>query len=248
MKKQNRTAIISGGTRGIGRAIVLELAREGINVAFNFVKNKQAAEVLEKETRGLGVKVKSSQVDIKDFDSVAEWVKQTKEDFGGLDILINNAGIINDKALMFMEKDDWKSVIDTNLGGVFNLTRAAITGFMKQNSGSIVNMASVSGIIGTDRQTNYSASKAGIIGFTKALAREVAKYNIRVNAVAPGFIETDMMQNLKQAQITEILKRIPSGRFGKSEEVAKVVKFLISDSARYITGQTIVIDGGLSIA
>jgi 3-oxoacyl-[acyl-carrier protein] reductase len=248
MSKQNRTAIISGGTRGIGKAILLELAQEGIHTAFNFLKNEETARHLEKQIKGLGVKAKASQVDIKDFSSVSQWVRQTKEYFGGLDIVINNAGIINDKALMFMEEQDWKGVIDTNLGGVFNLTQAVITGFMKQKSGHIINITSVSGIIGLARQTNYSASKAGIIGFTKSLAKEVAAHNIRVNAVAPGFIETDMLKSLKETQISALLERIPKGRFGKPEEVAQAVKFLISDSAQYITGQTIVIDGGLSIA
>lgn len=248
MSKQNRTAIISGGSRGIGRAIVVELAREGINVSVSFLKNQDMAKQLEKEIKNLGVKVKAFQVDIKDYDSVSQWVKETKEYFGGLDIVINNAGIINDKALMFMQEQDWKSVIDTNLGGVFNLTQAVITGFMKQKSGHIINITSVSGIIGLSRQTNYSASKAGIIGFTKSLAKEVAAHNIRVNAVAPGFIETDMLKNLKETQISALLERIPKGRFGKPEEVAQAVKFLISDSAQYITGQTIVVDGGLSIA
>jgi 3-oxoacyl-[acyl-carrier protein] reductase len=247
MKQNNKTAIISGGTRGIGKAILLELARDGVNISFNFLKNQEAALLLEKEAAGLGVKAKAAQVDIKDYNAVAQWVKQTKVDFGGLDMVINNAGIINDKALMFMEEQDWKSVLDTNLGGVFNLTRAAITGFMKEKRGHVINITSVSGIIGLPRQTNYCASKAGIIGFTRSLAREVAAYNVRVNAVAPGFIETDMLKNLKEAQMSGMLKRIPQGRLGKPEEVAQVVKFLISDAAQYITGQTIVIDGGLSI-
>jgi 3-oxoacyl-[acyl-carrier protein] reductase len=247
MLLKNKIAIVSGASRGIGRAIAQRLAREGVNVAFNYLQNKSGAEDLEKELLNIGIKAKASQVDIKDFDVVAAWVKKTKEFFGGLDILINNAGITNDKALMFMEKEDWEDVIDTNLGGVFNLTHAAIIGFMKQKSGNIVNITSVSGIIGLERQTNYSASKAGIIGFTKSLAREVAKYNIRVNAVAPGFIETDMVSNLKEPYKNELLKRIPLGRFGNAEEVAAAVEFLISDSAEFITGQTIIIDGGLSI-
>lgn len=247
MLLKNKVAIISGASRGIGRAIALELAREGVNTAFNYLKSKSEAQSLEGELKALGVKAKASQVDISDFDVVAKWVKETKEHFGGLDILINNAGIINDKALMFMEKEDWQKVIDTNLGGIFNLTHAAIIGFMKQNSGNIVNITSISGIIGIERQTNYAASKAGIIGFTKSLAREVAKYNIRVNAVAPGFIETDMLKNLKEIYKKELLIRIPLGRFGKAEEVAQVVKFLVSDASNYITGQTIIIDGGMSM-
>lgn len=244
---KNKVAIVSGASRGIGRAIAIGLAKEGINIAFNYLQNKSIAEDLEKELIGLGVKAKASQVDIKDFSAVEDWVKKAKEYFSGLDFLINNAGITNDKALMFMTKDDWENVINTNLGGVFNLTHAAIIGFLKQKSGSIVNISSVSGVIGLDRQTNYSASKAGIIGFTKSLAREVSKYNIRVNAVAPGFIETDMLSNLKETYKNELLKRIPLGRFGKTDDVVEAVKFLLSDSAGFITGQTIIIDGGLSI-
>ena len=248
MLLKNKIAIISGASRGIGRAIALDLAREGAQIAFNYLKSKTEAQSLEGELQALGVKAKASQVDISDFDAVSKWVKETKEFFGGLDILINNAGIINDKALMFMEKEDWQKVIDTNLGGVFNLTHAAIIGFMKQKSGNIVNITSVSGITGVARQTNYAASKAGIIGFTKSLAREVARYNIRVNAVAPGFIETDMLKDLKEAYKKELLTRIPLGRIGKAEEVANVVKFLVSGASNYITGQTIIIDGGMSMA
>ncbi|KPK43040.1 MAG: hypothetical protein AMJ78_00310 [Omnitrophica WOR_2 bacterium SM23_29] len=248
MSLKNKVAIISGASRGIGRAIALELAKEGVNIAFNYLENKSAAEKLEKEVKDIGVKSKGSQVDIKDFEAVSDWVKSAKKLFGGLDILVNNAGIINDKALMFMEKDDWQKVIDTNLGGVFNLTSAVITGFLKQNSGNIINITSVSGIVGMSQQTNYSASKAGVIGFTKALAKEVAKYNIRVNAVAPGYIETDMVKRLKEKRRDELQKNIPLNRFGQPEEVAKAVKFLVSESADYITGQTIIIDGGLSIS
>ena len=247
MLLKNKIAIISGASRGIGRAIALELAREGANIAFNYLKSKPEAQGLEEELIALGVKAKASQVDISDFDAVSIWVKETKELFGGLDIVINNAGIIKDMALMFMEKADWQEVIDTNLGGVFNLTRAAITGFMKEKSGNIINISSVSGIVGVAKQTNYAASKAGIIGFTKSLAKEVGAYNIRVNAVAAGFIETDMTKGLKDLYKNEMLKQIPFGRFGKPEEVAKAVKFLASEEARYITGEVIVVDGGLTM-
>jgi 3-oxoacyl-[acyl-carrier protein] reductase len=245
---RNKVAIISGATRGIGRAIALELAREGANISFNFLKSAQEALALEKEIAALKVKVKSFQVDIKDFSAVTEWVNSTKEIFGGLDIVVNNAGIIRDKALAMMVPEDWLEVINTNLIGTINLSRAAIITLVKQKEGNIVNITSVSGITGLPRQTNYSASKAGIIGFTKALAKEVAPYNIRVNAVAPGFIETDMLADLKDELKNKVMGKIPLARFGKSEEVAKVVKFLVSDMAGYITGQTIVLDGGLSIS
>ena len=248
MLLKNRNIMISGASRGIGRAIALELAQEGANISFSFLNSAEDARELEKKISSLGNKVKAFQVDIKEFDAVKKWVEESKEFLGGLDIVINNAGIIKDKALALMDISEWRDVISTNLEGTFNLTRCAIVTFLKQKSGNIVNLASVSGIVGLARQTNYSASKAGIIGFTKALARETALYGIRVNAVAPGFIETDMIKDLKEEYKTQILKHIPLARLGKAEEVAKAVKFLISEASAYITGQTIIIDGGMSIA
>jgi 3-oxoacyl-[acyl-carrier protein] reductase len=246
MLLRNKTVIISGAAMGIGRAIAIDLAREGANISFNFLKSYKEAEDLEKEIKNFGVKVKSFQVDIRDYDAVKSWIDNTKELFSSIDIAVNNAGIIKDKALALMEPEDWHEVINTNLEGTFNLTRAVIITFMKQKSGVIVNITSVSGIAGMSRQTNYSASKAGMIGFTKSLAREVASYNIRVNAVAPGFIETDMLKDLKEEYKSQIINQIPLCRLGRPEEVARVVKFLISEEASYITGQTIVIDGGMS--
>jgi 3-oxoacyl-[acyl-carrier protein] reductase len=248
MTLKDKIAIISGASRGIGRAIALELAREGCHISFSYQKSEAEAEKLETEIKNLGRKSKGYCVDIKDYNAVADWVNQTKELFQGLDIAVNNAGIIKDKALVFMEKQDWQEVIDTNLTGVFNLSRAVITGFLKQKSGNLINISSVSGIIGLPRQTNYSASKAGVIGFTKALAREVAAYNIRVNAIAAGFIETDMTKELNENVRNKMLTQIPLSRFGKTEEVANAVRFLAGDGANYITGQIIVIDGGLSMA
>lgn len=247
MELKEKVAIVTGGSRGIGREIVLALAREGCGVAFNYSKNRSLAEDLIKQTQSGRPKVTANQVDIKDFAAVKSWIEQVKKDFGRLDILINNAGIINDKALMLMEQKDWQEVIETNLIGVFNVTRASIVTFLKQKSGNIVNISSVSGITGTSRQTNYSASKAGIIGFTKSLAKEVAGFNIRVNAVAPGYIETDMLLNLKQDYKQNLLNSIPLGRFGLAKEVANAVLFLLSEKAAYITGQVIVVDGGLSM-
>lgn len=247
MSLKNKVALISGASRGIGRAIALELAKEGIHIAFSYLKSKPEAEGLEKELLKTGIKAKATQVDIKDFDAVTRWVEETKESFGRLDILINNAGIIKDKALALMELNDWQEVIDTNLNGAFNLTRAAVVTLLKQKRGNIINITSVSGITGMPRQTNYSASKAALIGFTKSLAKELAPYNIRVNAVAPGFIETDMLNELKEDYKNKIIERIPLGRLGKAEEVSQAVKFLLSEEAKYITGQTIVIDGGMSL-
>ena len=244
---KNKVAIVTGGTRGIGRAVVLMLAKDGANVAFTYLKSALDAETLVKEVENLGRKCKAFQMDVRDFEKAKELVEKVKQEFSGLDILVNNAGVTKDKALMMMTKEDWQEVIDTNLGGLFNVTRSAIVTFLKQKSGNIVNISSVSGIIGLARQANYAASKAGIIGFTKALARETGPYNIRVNAVAPGFIETDMVSGLKEEYKTELKKRIPLERFGNVEDVAGVVKFLLSEKSGYITGQTIVIDGGMSI-
>ncbi len=247
MSVKNKTVIISGATRGIGRAIAVKLAGEGANISFNFIKSSKEAEDLEKELKKLNVNVKSFQVDIKDYNAVKTWVDDTRESFKGIDIVINNAGVTRDKALALMDPSDWSEVINTNLDGTFNLTRAAIITFIKQKSGAIINISSVSGITGLPRQTNYSTSKAGMIGFTKSLAKEVAPYNIRVNAVAPGFIETDMLKDFKEEHKNQIIKQIPLNRLGRPEEVAELVNFLVSENAGYITGQTFVIDGGLAI-
>ncbi|MBF0521643.1 MAG: 3-oxoacyl-[acyl-carrier-protein] reductase [Candidatus Omnitrophica bacterium] len=247
MNLKGKVAIVTGGGRGIGRAIVLKLASLGCNVAFNYVKNKEAAASLEKEVQKLGVKCQSRSVDIKDFAKVKEWVDFIKEEFGGLDILVNNAGIIVDKALMLMSEEDWNSVIDTNLNGMFNASRAVIVTFLKQKSGHVINISSVSGLIGLPRQTNYSASKGAMNAFTKSLAKEVAAYGIKVNAIAPGFIETEMLSEFSDEQKQKILDMIPLGRMGSVHDVTGCVEFLLSDAAQYITGQIIQIDGGLAI-
>ncbi|MDP3143405.1 MAG: 3-oxoacyl-[acyl-carrier-protein] reductase [Candidatus Omnitrophota bacterium] len=247
MELKGKVAIVTGASRGIGRGIALRLAKEGADIAFNYLKAKDAAESLVKEIAGLGRKALAAQCDIRDLEAVKKMVEDTKQKFGRLDILINNAGIIKDKALMLMEKNDWQEVIDTDLTGVFNASRASIVTFMKQKSGAIVNISSVSGIIGTDRQTNYSAAKAGIIGFTKALAREVAGYNIRVNCVAPGYIHTELVDTLKPDYQEKLLKNIPLGRFGTCDDIANAVLFLLSERGSYLTGQVIVVDGGLAM-
>lgn len=244
---KEEVAIVTGGTRGIGREIVLSLAKEGAKVAFTYLKSAESAESLVKEVQALGSECLALQLDVRDFDKAKELIEKTKEKFGSLDILVNNAGITKDKALMMMTREEWSSVLDTNLGGTFNVTRNAIVTFLKQKSGNIVNISSVSGVAGLARQTNYAASKAGIIGFTKSLAKEVAAYNIRVNAVAPGFIETDMVAGFKEEQRAGLIKMIPLARFGKAGDVAAIVNFLVSDKAGFITGQTIVVDGGLFI-
>lgn len=244
---KDKVAIVTGGSRGIGKAIVLMLAAEGAKVVFTYAKSAQEAEALVEETGKLGVPAIGLQMDIRDFDKAKELVEKTKASFGGLDILVNNAGITRDKALMMMTREEWQEVIDTNLNGLFNVTRNAIVTFLKQKSGSIVNITSVSGIIGLARQTNYAASKAGIIGFTRSLAREVAAYGIRVNAVAPGFIETDMLSGLKNEFRAKMIEHIPLSRLGEVGDVSRAVRFLLSGSAGYITGQVLVVDGGLAI-
>jgi len=247
MLLKDKVAIITGGSRGIGKAIVEEFSKQGANVAFNFVKSEDKALALKKEIEKKGGKALTFRQDVKDYNAIKIMVEGVKSHFGRLDIIVNNAGILRDKALMLMEEQDWEEVITTNLSGAFNLIRAAIVTFMKQKSGNIINITSVSGLKGMPRQVNYSASKAGLVGLTKSLAREVGPYNVRVNAIAPGYIDTDMVKDIKESNKEELLKKIPLNRFGKSEEVAKVAIFLASDEAKYITGQVIAIDGGLAM-
>jgi len=244
---QNKIAIVTGGSRGIGKAIVLELASMGADVAFNYLKSKDAAEAVKQEVESMGRKALIFKADVKRLVDVKKMIENIKEELGGLDIVVNNAGIIRDKALILMEEQDWEDVILTNLSGAFNVVRTAITGFMKQKHGNIINITSVAGVKGASRQVNYSASKAGIIGLTKALAKEVGSYNIRVNAIAPGYVDTDMMKGLKDLHRDELIKRIPLKRFGTAKEVARLTAFLASNRSRYITGQVILIDGGLAM-
>jgi len=244
---KGKTIIVTGGSRGIGRATCLAFAKLGANIVFTYHKNKGEADKLAGELKDLKCACLCLQIDTRDYSQCRAVIENTLTRFKKLDILVNNAGITRDKALLMMLPEDWKDVIETNLGGVFNMTRAAITTFLKQKKGCIINMSSVSGLVGLPRQTNYSASKAGIIGFSKALAKEVAAYNIRVNVICPGFINTDMVNSLKEEVKKEILNNIPVKRLGEPEEVAQLCVFLASDKAHYITGETIKIDGGLAI-
>jgi 3-oxoacyl-[acyl-carrier protein] reductase len=240
-------AIVTGGTRGIGRAIVLAICEEGADCAFTYSSNRDAADSLSEEVQRLGRKALPIQLDVRDFEGAKTLVDTAKATFGQIDILVNNAGITKDKSLMMMSQEDWSDVIDTNLTGVFNTTRAWIITFLKQKSGNIVNISSVSGIHPLAGQVNYAAAKAGVIGFTKSLAMEVAPYKIRVNAVAPGFITTEMTAELGEKVKDKYLKMIPLQRFGTVDEVAKAVLFLLSDESQYITGQTLQLDGGLGM-
>ncbi len=247
MLLSNKVAIVTGGSRGIGRAIVEAFAAEGASVAFNYLKSEDKAVALKEQIETQGGKTLIFKRDVKNLDAMKKMVEGVKKEFGRLDVIVNNAGILKDKALMLMEEDDWGDVISTNLSGTFNLARAAIVTFLKQKAGNVINITSVAGITGMARQTNYSASKAGVIGLTKALAKEVGPYNVRVNAIAPGYTDTDMVQGLKDDFKKKVLEMIPLGRFGKAEEVAKAAVFLASDESKYITGQVITIDGGLSM-
>lgn len=247
MSFEGKTAIVTGATRGIGRAIALELARRGCNVGFNYIASHQQALTLSSDIEQMGGRSMSFQVDVCDLAGARKMVERVKQAFGKIDFLINNAGVLRDKAFYKQEEDDWKTVLDTNLIGTFNFTRAVITDMMKKTSGRVVCLTSVSGLRGVVGQANYSAAKAGIIGFVHSLAKEVGPFGITVNAVAPGFIETDMVESFQEERKKAMFTMIPLKRFGKAEEVAHLVCFLLSDEACYITGQVIAIDGGVSI-
>ncbi|MBT6226232.1 MAG: 3-oxoacyl-[acyl-carrier-protein] reductase [Candidatus Scalindua sp.] len=243
----NKTAIVTGGTRGIGKAIVLELAKSGCNVAFNYSKSDDLANELVKEIEALGVKAMAKKLDVSDFEGAKNMVKEVKDEFGQIDYLVNNAGITRDKLLALMKEDDWDDVININLKSVYNFSKAVIMTMIKQKNGKILNITSVSGIAGVAGQTNYSASKAGMIGFTKALAKEVGKAKINVNAIACGFIETDMTSELPEEYKQKMTDMTALKRFGTTDDVAKVAKFLLSDDANYVTGQVLSLDGGLAL-
>ena len=244
MAVEGKVFIVTGGTRGIGRGIVTELASRGAKVAFTYLAQDRLAAELVEELRKEGKEAVSFKADAKDFEKAKEVVEETVKRFGRLDGLVNNSGIARDKPLMMMEPTDWQDVIETNLIGTFNFCRAAIKPLMRQKGGDILNISSVSGVYGRPGQTNYAASKAGILGLTKSLAKEVGRFNVRVNAIAPGFIETEMTQTLTEKIKQEVLQEIPLGRFGEVQDVAKLAAFLLSGD-RYITGQVFCLDGGL---
>ena len=247
MELQGKVAVVTGGSRGIGRAIALALGAAGARVAVTCTQQRQAAQEVTAALNDMGSEGRVYQFDVAEFEAVSRAFEQIVGDFGGLDILVSNAGVTRDQLLVRMKPADWDVVLQTNLSGTFNCSRAAARTMLRQRSGRIINITSVAGLTGNPGQTNYAASKAGIVGFTKALAKELAPRNVTVNAVAPGFIETDMTQVLPDTQRQAVLQQIPAARFGVPEDVAACVLFLSSEGAQYITGEVIRVSGGLAI-
>jgi 3-oxoacyl-[acyl-carrier protein] reductase len=244
-KLKDKVALVTGGSRGIGKSIAKRLASEGAIVVINYMQNDSAANETKKEIEDAGGQAIISKFDVSDFDTVHQEIDKIIEKFGGLHILINNAGITHDTLLMRMKEDDWDSVISINLKGTFNCTRAVTRNMFKQREGRIINLTSVVGEMGNAGQTNYAASKAGVIGFTKACAREMAPRGITVNAVSPGFIKTDITDQLPEDMKKDYISKIPLNRFGTTEDVAGAVAFLTSDDASYITGEVFRVNGGI---
>lgn len=244
-KLNGKTAVVTGASRGIGRAIALQLAAEGANVVVNFSGSEQKASEVVQEIQNLGAQAIAVQANISDSESVQQLMNAAIEQFGAIDVLVNNAGITRDNLLMRMKEDEWDEVINTNLKGVFLCTKAVTRQMMKQRAGRIINISSIVGVMGNAGQANYVAAKAGVIGLTKTTARELASRNILVNAIAPGFISTEMTDTLPEDVKSSMLTQIPLAKLGNPEDVAKAVVFLASDDASYMTGQTLHIDGGM---
>lgn len=247
MNLESKVAVITGASRGIGRAIAVEFGKRGAKVVVNYSRSADGANEAVSAIKEAGGEAIAVQADVSDAKAAAALIKTALDTYGRLDILVNNAGTTRDMVIMMMPEDDWDLVLRTNLKSAFNCSKAAVKTMMRQRSGRIINISSVSGVMGNAGQTNYSASKAGLIGFTKALAREVAPRNITVNAVAPGFIPTDLTASIGDDLKNESLKAIPLGRWGTVDEVAQAVAFLASDEAAYITGQTLHVDGGMAM-
>lgn len=241
----NKTAVVTGASRGIGRSIAIDLAKSGANVVVNYSGNEAKANEVVDEIKALGQQAFAVKADVSNAEEVQAMMKQAIDTFGSIDILVNNAGITKDNLLMRMKENEWDDVININLKGVFNCTKAVTRQMIKQRNGRIINLASVVGVCGNPGQANYVAAKAGVIGLTKTTAKELATRHITVNAVAPGFISTDMTDKLDENVQTEMLKQIPLARFGAPEDISNVVVFLASEGAGYITGQTIQVDGGM---
>ncbi|CAC6824609.1 3-oxoacyl-[acyl-carrier protein] reductase [Staphylococcus aureus] len=240
-----KSALVTGASRGIGRSIALQLAEEGYNVAVNYAGSKEKAEAVVEEIKAKGVDSFAIQANVADADKVKAMIKEVVSQFGSLDVLVNNAGITRDNLLMRMKEQEWDDVIDTNLKGVFNCIQKATPQMLRQRSGAIINLSSVVGAVGNPGQANYVATKAGVIGLTKSAARELASRGITVNAVAPGFIVSDMTDALSDELKEQMLTQIPLARFGQDTDIANTVAFLASDKAKYITGQTIHVNGGM---
>ncbi|HDF8104306.1 3-oxoacyl-[acyl-carrier-protein] reductase [Staphylococcus aureus] len=240
-----KSALVTGASRGIGRSIALQLAEEGYNVAVNYAGSKEEAEAVVEEIKAKGVDSFAIQANVADADEVKAMIKEVVSQFGSLDVLVNNAGITRDNLLMRMKEQEWDDVIDTNLKGVFNCIQKATPQMLRQRSGAIINLSSVVGAVGNPGQANYVATKAGVIGLTKSAARELASRGITVNAVAPGFIVSDMTDALSDELKEQMLTQIPLARFGQDTDIANTVAFLASDKAKYITGQTIHVNGGM---
>ncbi|GAB6088274.1 3-oxoacyl-[acyl-carrier-protein] reductase [Alkaliphilus crotonatoxidans] len=247
MKLNGKNAMVTGGSRGIGRAVALTLAAAGANVIINYTSNEAAAMAVVNEIEALGVKGLALKADVSDGQAVKGMFDEIEASLDRVDILVNNAGITRDNLLIRMKEQDWEQVMDVNLKGAFLCTKAAVRKMIKQRFGKIINISSVVGVAGNPGQANYCASKAGLIGFTKSLAKELAGKGINVNAVAPGFIETDMTDQLSDQLREEMLKGIPMGRFGRPQDIADTVLFLSSDYANYITGQVIGVNGGMAL-
>ncbi len=243
--RQRPVALVTGGSRGIGRAVVCRLAEAGFDVGFGYLSNAAAAEEAEKAASAHGTRVIHSRVDVRDLDAVRAFVTDTEKQLGPIDALVTSAGIVRDNPMVMLSEDDWRQVRDVNLDGTYHACRAVIFSMMKRRAGSIVTLSSVAGVYGNATQTNYAATKAGIIGMTRSLAKEVGRYNIRANVVAPGMIDTDMTAALPDRLRTRFLAQIPLGRMGTADDVADMVAFLVSDRARYITGGVFGVDGGL---
>ncbi len=244
---ENKTALVTGGSRGIGEAIVLKFAEHGANIAFTYLSSDDKAKALEEKLQGMGVKAKAYKSDAADFAAAEALAADVAKEFGTIDICVNNAGISRDNLLLRVSPEQWDEVMHANLKSVFNLTKQVIRTMMKARSGSIINMSSIVGVKGNAGQSSYAASKAGIIGFTKSIAQELGSRNVRCNAIAPGFVETDMTHYLKEGDASQWFEKIPLQRFGKPEEIADVALFLASDLSAYVTGQVISACGGMNI-
>ncbi|MEV8569384.1 3-oxoacyl-[acyl-carrier-protein] reductase [Streptomyces sp. NPDC051322] len=245
--QEAQVALVTGGSRGIGRAVAARLARDGFDVAICYRSDDAAAEQVEKEIEAAGRRALIRKVDVADRVGVRAFVAETEAELGPVSAVVTSAGITRDRPMALMSDDEWDSVLRTNLDGTYNLLRSVVRAMIRRRAGTVVTLASVAGVMGNAGQTNYSASKAGIIGLTQALAKEFGRYGVRANSVAPGFIDTEMVASVPEAMAKEAIKRIPLGRFGTPEEVAALVSYLVSSQADYITGQVLRIDGGMAL-